>query len=224
MSQQNKHKNNNSELPIDLSQHKFNLYQQFLIIGINPNLMLKSTEIDLKTIPEVCLSPKVISKCPSDNLNYLNIPDNVIASHCFPNGIKNLIIDYNESNYEARLKFQTNFVFSLENQYPEEKQSSLRINRVYFSCLLFYENVENYHECVEYKKKILNNNIDLYNGFAEAKNKGFLIPKVICLSSFKPLFEESYKILESLKKYVDNYLYNKVSKDNFNIYPIEKLI
>ena len=207
-----------------LSEHKYNLYQQFFIVGIDPKIMFNINKIEIKTIPEPYISPKIISKFPPNDLYYLNIPDNIISSHCFPKGVLDSIIDYNESNYEARLKFQTNFVFSLENQYPEEKQSSLRINRVYFSCLLFYENVENYHECVEYKKKILNNNVDLYNGFAEAKNKGFLIPKVICLSSFKPLFEESYKILESLKKYVDNYLYNKVSKDNFNIYPIEKLI
>ena len=223
MSQQNKHKNNISELQIDLSQHKFNLYQQFLIIGINPKLMLKSTEIDLRTIPEVCLSPKVISKCPSDNLNYLNIPDNVIASHCFPNGIKNLIIDYNESNYETKINFQQNFVFSLENQNVDDKTCSLRANRLYFSCLLFYENIENYHECIADKKNKQSLH-KIIKDFIDIKNKGILIPKVICLSSFRPYFEQSKEILELLKKYVDNYMYNKISKDNSNIYPIEKII
>ena len=98
-SSNNKQKYNNTESSLELSQHKFNLYQQFFIIGIDPKLMFKSDKIDLKTIPEICLSPKVISKFPPNNLPYLNIPDNIIASHCFPNGIRDLIIDYNQSNY-----------------------------------------------------------------------------------------------------------------------------
>ena len=214
-----------NEISIYLSEHKYNLYQQFFIVGIEPLLMFNINKIELKTTPEPYISPKIISKFPPNDLYYLNISDNIIASHCFPNGILDSIIEYNESNYETNIKHQVDFVFSLENQYPEEKTSSLKTNKVYYSCLLFYENVENYHEWVEYKKNVFkDNNIGLYNGFAEAKNKGLLIPKVICLSSFKPFFEESIKILESLKKYVDNYIYNKVSKDNFNIYPIEKII
>ena len=207
------------------SEHKYNLYQQFYIIGLDPKLLFSIDKIDLKLFPEPYISPKIISKFPPNDLYYINIPDTVIASHCFPHGILNSIIEYNESNYETNSKIQTNFIFSLENQYPEEKNSSLRTNKLYYTCLLFYENVENYHECVEYKKKIFKSNKKgLYNGFAEYNNKGLLIPKVICLSSFKPFFEQSKLILENLKKYVDHYLYNKISKDNFNIYPIEKII
>ena len=217
-----------NEIDLHLSEHKYNLYQQFFIAGIDPKLMFNINRIELKTIPEPYIFPKIISKFPPNDLYYLNIPDTIIASHCFPNGILDTIIEYNESNYEEIIRYQVNFVFSLENQYPEDKTSSLRTNRVYYSCLLFYENIENYTECIDYKKKLYkennNNNNELYNGFNEAKNKGLLIPKVICLSSFKPFFEESHKILVSLKKYVDNYMYNKVSKDNFNIYPIEKII
>ena len=205
------------------SEHKYNLYQQFYIIGLDPKLLFSIDKIDLKLFPEPYISPKIISKFPPNDLYYINIPDTVIASHCFPHGILNSIIEYNESNYETNSKIQTNYIFSLENQYPEEKKSSLRTNKLYYTCLLFYENVENYHECVEYKKKIFKSNKKgLYNGFAEYNNKGLLIPKVICLSSFKPFFEQSKLILENLKKYVDHYLYNKISKDNFNIYPIEK--
>ena len=80
--------------------------------------MFYINKIDLKLIPESYISPKIISKIPPNDLYYINIPDNIIASHCFPQGILNSIIDYNESNYEMKSKYQTSFIFSLENQYP----------------------------------------------------------------------------------------------------------
>ena len=123
-----------NELTTNLSEHKYNLYQQFFIVGIDPKIMLNIDKIDLQSIPEPYISPKVISKYPPNDLYYINIPDNIIASHCFPQGILNSIIDYNETN----IKYKTDFVFSLENQYPENKKSSLRTKRLYFTCLLFY--------------------------------------------------------------------------------------
>ena len=126
------------------SEHKYNLYQQFYIIGLDPKLLFSIDKIDLKLFPEPYISPKIISKFPPNDLYYINIPDTVIASHCFPHGILNSIIEYNESNYETNSKIQTNFIFSLENQYPEDKNSSLKTNKLYYTCLLFYENVENY--------------------------------------------------------------------------------
>ena len=48
---------------------------------------------------------------------YKNMPDIVIASNCFPQGILNSIIDSNESKYDIKFKYQTNCI-SLENQYP----------------------------------------------------------------------------------------------------------
>ena len=139
----------------NLSEHKYNLYQQFLIVGLDTKLSFRINQIDLKGIPEPYISPKIISKYPPNDLYYLNIPDNIISNHCFPKGIINEIIEYNEMDYESKIKYQTSFVFSLENQYPEDKNSSLRLNRVYYSCLLFYENVENYYECIKKKKKFI---------------------------------------------------------------------
>ena len=220
----NKTEENIIESLADLSKHKYNLYQQFFIVGLDPELMLKINDIDLKMAPQPYLFPKVISKVPPNDLYYLNIPDNVIASHCFPNGIRKAIIDYNDLNYESSIKYQNSFVFSLENQYIIDKACSLRTNRVYFSCLLFYEDIENYRECINYKNQKLKKLVNIPNDADEIKNNGILIPKIICLSSFKPFFEQSKLILENLKKYVDNYLYSKISKDNFNIYPIEKII
>jgi len=208
--------NKNEEISSNLSEHKYNLYQQFFIIGLDPKLMFNLNKIDIKTLKEPHISPKIISKYPPKDLYYLNIPDNAIASHCFPHGISKEIIDYNESNYESKIKYKSSFVFSLDNQYPEDVKCSLRTNKVYFSCLLFYEDIQIFNACSANKKN--------YSDINEPKNKGILIPKVICLSSFRPFFEQSRNILESLRKFVDNYLYNKISKDNFNIYPIEKII
>ena len=208
----------------NIGEHKYNLYQQFFIIGIEPKLMFNINKVELKSVPEPYLSPKIISKFPQKELYYLNIPDNIVAMHCFPHGILNEIIDYNELNYELKIKCQKSFVFSLENQYPEERSCSLRTKRVYYSCLLFYENVENYHECLINRKNLFKSKLKDIDLFSEPKNKGLLIPKIICLSSFRPFFEQSITILESLKKYVDNFLFNRITKGNFNIYPIEKII
>jgi hypothetical protein len=219
-----KNEQNKVEEYLDLSGHKYNLYQHFFIVGLDPKLMNSINKIELKTYPESYLSPKIISKYPPNEINYLNIPDTIIASHCFPNGIKQIIIDSNDINNQQGLKNQTSFVFSLENQYIEDKACSLRTNRLYFTCLLFYENIDDYQEYISRKNNKSNKyGLDLFN-IEEVKNQGILIPKVICLSSFQPYFEQSKAILENLKNYVDNYLHNKITNDNFNIYPIENII
>ena len=58
--------NNNiiNESSSNLSEHKFNLYQQFFIIGLDPKLMFNINKIDLKSLPESNLSPMMISKFP----------------------------------------------------------------------------------------------------------------------------------------------------------------
>ena len=61
-----------------LSEHKYNLYQQFFIVGIDPKIMFNINKIEIKTIPEPYISPKIISKFPPKDLYYLNIPDNII--------------------------------------------------------------------------------------------------------------------------------------------------
>ena len=98
--------------------------------------MFHINKIDLKLISEPYISPKIISKFLSNDLYYINKPDTIIASHCFPQGILNSIIDSNESNYVIKSKYQTNF-FSLENQYPGNKNSSLKTKKLYYICLPF---------------------------------------------------------------------------------------
>ena len=200
-----------------LLNHKFNFYQQFFVISIDPKIMCSINYYDLKSLQEPYSSPKVISKFPNINLPYLIIPDSVVASHCFPQGIINEIIEYDDDKDLLQKENQRiNFIFSLENMCPEIKISSLRTNKVYYTCLLFYENIENYRNCIDQRKYFKKDENE------EIKNKGLLIPKVICLSSFSPFYEQSKYILHRIKNYVNNFKYN--NKSNLNIYPIEKII
>ena len=204
----------------DFFSHKYNLYQQFLVISLDPKIMYNINEIDLKNVPEPLSLPKVISKYPNVELPYLNVPDTIIASHCFPQGIINALVDYEEKDLEAKINKTESFIFYLENMCPDTNICSLNINKVYYICLLFYENIENYRSCINQRKIYKNLNVN----YSEKRNKGLLIPKVICLSSFCPFYEETKCILQKIKNYVDNFNYNKKSIDNINIYPIEKII
>ena len=202
-----------------ISNHKFNFYQQFFVISIDPKIMASIDHYDLKSLQEPYSTPKVISKYPNVNLPYLNIPDSLIASHCFPQGIINEIIEYNDNEDLIKKENKTeNFIFTLENMCQQIKTSSLRTNKVYYTCLLFYENIENYRNCIN-ERKNFNNKKD-----EEQKNKKFLIPKVICLSSFNSFYEQTKNILLRIKNYVNNYNYNNKSIDNLNLYPIEVII
>ena len=197
--------------------HKYNLYQQFLVVGIDPKIMYNINDYDITSLQEPYSTPKIISKYPNMNLPYLNIPDIIVSSHCFPQGIINSIVEYNENDLITKEKKTECFMFSLENMNPEEKANSLRTNKVYYICLLFYENIENYRNCINLRKNT--SNIDIF-----VKNKGLLIPKVICLSSFTPFYEQTKYILQKIRNYVNNFNFNNKSMDNLNVLPIEKVI
>ena len=200
--------------------HKFNMYQQFFVLGLDPKIMYSINDYDLKSLQEPYSTPKVISKYPNINLPYLNIPDTIIASHCFPKGIINEIIDYTDDKDLLLKQNKTeNYLFSLENMCPQIKTSSLRTKKVYYTCLLFYENIENYRNCINQRKNYKNTQDN-----NEVKNKGILIPKVICLSSFNLFYEQSKYILQRIRDYVNNFNYNNKSMNNLNVYPLERII
>ena len=186
-----------------------------------PKVLYNINEIEILSLPSQYLEPKIISKYPNTSLPYLCIPDYIIASHCFPNGLKNKII---RNEKKEQIKDEV-FIFSIENTGYEDKESSLRTKRVYYTCYFFYENIEDYRECINLRKKIKDQNGDL--------NKNYYIPKVICFSSFIPLYEQTTTILKNLKQYIDKYSYKKCckeikdNKDNNsekNLVPIEKII
>ena len=205
-----------------VSSHKFNLFQQFFIIGLDPKVLYNINEVEILTLPSQYLEPKIISKYPNTQLPYLCIPDNIISSHCFPNGLKNKII---QTDKKELLK-EEYFIFSIENQGYEDKENSLRTKRVYYTCYLFYEFIEDYRNCINLRKNIKNKNVEL--------NKNYYIPKVICFSSFIPFYQQTTVILQNLKQYIDKYSYkncclnaNKNDKNDDvekNLIPIEKII
>ena len=199
-----------------VSSHKFNLFQQFFIIGLDPKVLYNINEIEILNLPSQNLEPTIISKYPNTQLPYLCIPDIIIASHCFPNGLKKKIIETSE---KEQLK-EEYFIFSIENQGYEDKENSLRTKRVYFTCYLFYENIKDYRTCINLRNNIKDENVEL--------NDGLFIPKVICFSSFFPLYQQTTIILKNLKQYIDKFSYNSCCLDNENaeknIYPIEKII
>ena len=198
--------------------HKYNFFQQFFIIGIDPKIMYSIDDYELNSLQEPYSNPKIISKYPNENLPYLIIPDAIVASHCFPQGIINSIVEYDDNDLDLLIKEKKteSFIFSLENMCPEIKINSLRTNKVYYTCLLFYEDIENYRNCINLRKN--------YKSKKDVKNKGLLIPKVICLSSFKPFYEQTKSILLKIRNYVNNFNFNNKSMDNLNIYPIETII
>ena len=75
-----------------LTSHKFNLFQQFFIIGLEPKIIFNLNKIEINSLPKKFLEPTIISKYPNISLPYLCIPDNIVASHCFPNGSVDIII------------------------------------------------------------------------------------------------------------------------------------
>jgi len=198
--------------------HKYNFFQQFFIIGIDPKIMYSINDYDLNNLKEPYSNPKIISKYPNVNLPYLDIPDAIVASHCFPQGIIDSIVEYddNDNDFLIKEKKTESFMFSLENMSPEIKINSLRTNKVHYTCLLFYEDIENYRNCINLRKNHTSDKVE--------KNKGLLIPKAICLSSFTPFYEQTKSILLKIRNYVNNFNYNNKSMDNLNIYPIETII
>ena len=204
----------------ELNAHKYNLFQQFFVVGFDPKIMYNIKKMDLKNLPNELLIPKIISKYPNENLPYINIPDSIVSSHCFPKGLLKKIISYENKDLNEKLKISEDWIFSLDNLTIEEKISSLKINKLYYTCYLFYENVDNYKNLSNYRRNLTFKNQEFLE---EEKNENLLIPKVICLSSFNPLYKYGRFILHTIKKYVYNFNFEFLLDKN-NFYPIEKII
>ena len=209
-----------NEVMDELSAHKYNLFQQFFVIGFDSKVMYNINKIDIKQLPNELLIPKVISKYPNKEFPYINIPDSIVASHCFPKGLLTKILYYENNDLKEQLKKKEDWIFSLDNLTVEDKNASLRIHKLYYTCYLFYENVENYKNLANYRRNITCKSAQFSE---EEKNEKMLIPKVICLSSFTPLYKQSKFLLHYIKRYVDNFNF-EVLLDKNNFYPIEKII
>ena len=208
---------------------KYNLIQNFYIIGFSPDDFFKVNnknktgefaEIFKETIEEMPnLEPKIISKYPiiQDNMN--TIPDHIIINHCFPDGVIKI------KNAKIKNVF---FQFELDNipqNYSNEERKIY--SKMYFTCLEINECICKYFQ---YKKEIINSvfkykSIKILNfdknkpeGIdTEKKFSNFFIPKVICFASVLPFYNELSLLLE----YIHDYY---LSKQDFSSLPLEKLI
>ena len=208
---------------------KYNLFQNFYIIGysLSDFFYLKSKNTyefqDIFTdFQNIKMTPKLISKFPNSLKNYNSIPDDLVISHCFPNGLKIL----NNSNLLNEL---THFEFHLENipsNYNDEDK--FLYSKIYFNCLEFYEPLNQY---LTLKKEIISrsikNKIQIEPDKESKDNqhlKNLYIPKIICLASFFPFSLEIREILYNIYNF---YRANIIIDNNNNInnlLPLEKII
>ena len=207
---------------------KYNLFQNFYIIGYSLSDFYSSKTKNIYTFQDIFtdslnvkLNPKLISKFPSSIKNINSIPDDLVISHCFPNGLKIL-------NNPFLISQLTHFEFNLENipaNYTEEDK--FLYSKIYFNCLEFYEPLSQY---LKLKKEILSqstkNKIQIEPDKASKENldiKNYYLPKIICFASLFPYSNEIKEILYNIY----NFYRNNIITDNNNInnlLSIEKLV
>ena len=216
----------------DLLKMKYNLIQNFYIIGLCPEDIFSDLSkgnninkyIDIfNPNSKIELTPKVISKFPPTNSNYNSIPNDIIINQCFPNGFR-MIQSHKKDNI-------THFCFELDNlKYKYLPKNNYFYSKIYFNCLKFYEPIQDYQKIkseINYNKKnhqevnIINNNI-INDGCS------YYIPKVICFASLLPFTKELNKILNNLYDYFLYYNINMNPNNNNslinNLSPIEKVV
>ena len=227
--------NKDEEMKNEVFLHKYNLFQQFFVIGIEPKILHLIDKVDLKTIPEQMIGPKIITKYPNKTLPYLNNSDSLIASHCFPKGFQNSIVECRQNELNEKLLQTKDFVFSLDNC-QINTNDTLKTNKVYYFCYMFYEKFDDYQAWLNLKKNFNQKNNSSNRNNSSSAKRYLLIPKVICISSFSPYIYQSKLILHYLKKNVDKSSYNKYleknkdtsspvyNNNNSNNMPIDKII
>ena len=186
-----------------------NLIDYFLLCGCEPYKLLKEKKIfnlsedkdkNLNTLSEL-IKPKILSKFPEfDNCN--NVINDEILSYCFPYGFQPYYDDSgNKINEYSFSVILDNNIFSSE--FPQK----------YMTCLLFYENLEQYKNLFD---KILGNeNISSINPENINKLKYYFIPKSLVIISKYPYTSIFPEILSSIYNY---------SLSNEHQIPIEKII
>ena len=207
---------------------KYNLFQNFYIIGYSLFDFYSSKTKNIYTFQDIFtdslnvkLNPKLISKFPSSIKNINSIPDDLVISHCFPNGLKIL-------NNPFLISQLTHFEFNLENipaNYTEEDK--FLYSKIYFNCLEFYEPLSQY---LKLKKEILSqstkNKIQIEPDKTSKENldiKNYYLPKIICFASLFPYSNEIKEILYNIY----NFYRNNIITDNNNInnlLSIEKIV
>ena len=210
----------------NLMSMKYNLIQNFYIIGLSPEDICPKSESNKNKIIDIFrantdteLTPKIISKFPPTNSNVNSIPNEIIIEQCFPNGFK-MVNSQNKNNI-------SHFSFELDNlKYSYLKYKSL-YSKIYFTCLKFYEPLHKYQKMKTELNKTIKiepqtNNITK-NNIINDRNALF-IPKVICLASLLPFTKELNKILNNLYDYCLYYNANTDDNTENDLSPIEKIV
>ena len=193
----------------NLFENGNNLIDYFLLCGCEPYKLLKEKKIfnlsedkdkNLNTLYEL-IKPKILSKFPEfDYCN--NVINDEILSYCFPYGFQPYYDD--SGNKITEYSFSVildNNIFSSE--FPQK----------YMTCLLFYENLEQYKNLFDV---ILGNeNISSINPENINKLKYYFIPKSLVIISKYPYTSIFPEILSSIYNY-------SLSKEHQ--IPIEKII
>ncbi len=192
------------------------LIEYFYIIGPNSET-IKEDEFYNNFSPSKYINAKILSKFPPVENPQCSIKDEIIISHCFPNGYKII-----ESKDEPQAKI---FHFSFQNIFLLH---SGKKNNIYFTCLKFYESVSKYYEIKQrqsynfvseknredfakqaaqkFKRQsaIIKDNPILLLQKKQLLEK-FYIPKVICFCSFVPFPYEFGVLLNKIINYTINY-------------------
>ena len=157
------------------------LIEYFYIIGPNPEI-IKNEEF-FNNFRSSLINAKILSKFPPVEKPFCSIKDEIVISHCFPNGFK-----IEESNPGRKI-----FHFSIQNifLYPQRKR------RIFYTCLLFYESLSKYFEIKQKANynTILDRNLDENSeqNFGRTKRASLVLKdNPITISQKKNMFEKYY--------------------------------
>ena len=211
---------------------KNNLIQNFYVLGLSPDRFFQVKEdghgVFLNIFKELKMeiTPEIISKFPPENGNYNSAKDEMVVAHCFPKGLQ--ILQINGEKKPPSIHFEFHLDNLLFNYNDEEKNI---YSKIYFTCLEFYESLEEYNN---YKKEIITNinsnknttikilkdgqNDVVLQANTSTYIKRCYIPKIICFASLLPFSHELYNILNIIYQ-----IYSIRLKDS-SVLPIEKFI
>ena len=188
---------------------KNNLIQNFYIIGINHEEVIKFIESNKTLDLSKVFLPEIISKFPPEIDNYNKVIDKNVIEHCFPDNIS----IYKGDKYD---QYISHFEFELDNNIYQYLGKYL-YSKIHFTCVKFFESIINYMNLNEKISKSINSK------YLKIEYQVFHIPKIICFASLLPFPQELYKILKNILIY---YKRNNIRNKDLNIipYPIEKII
>ena len=110
---------------------KNNLIQNFYIIGINHEEVIKFIESNKTLDLSKVFLPEIISKFPPEIDNYNKVIDKNVIEHCFPDNIS----IYKGDKYD---QYISHFEFELDNNIYQYLGKYL-YSKIHFTCVKFFE-------------------------------------------------------------------------------------